>query len=175
MAVTQIPSADLWHHVPAIEGSSRELQPTTVKQKASHCWEAKPLQLQFLKPLVSAGGGRGRGVEKLHNVQNFKLNCCGSTLYFILYFVTPSLACRCVLFPRDYYSELLPIHHSITYSGWVMGTVRMSSGGTSNHSGSCPLADSTRGSTSQRPPLPRHPSLWHTCKNIGLENDESVG
>lgn len=63
-------------------------------------------------------------------------------------------------------SLLHPSPPNHTHSGWVMGTVRMRSGGMSNHSGSCPLAESTRGSTSHLPPLPRHPNLWHTCNEM---------
>jgi len=52
--VTEVPTADLSAHVPAVEWSPRKLQTTTVEQHVSDSGQYVPAQVQLLKPLIPA-------------------------------------------------------------------------------------------------------------------------
>ena len=61
----------------------------------------------------------------------------------------------------------IPIIISFLYSGWEKRTSKTYSRGRSNHSGSWPSADKTRGKISHLLPSPFHPSFWHIYKICG--------
>lgn len=58
-----------------------------------------------------------------------------------------------------------------SYSGCFMRTWRTVSLGSSNSSGSWPLAETTIGRTSNRPPGAFHPSFWHTYEKRNFQEN----
>lgn len=49
--VTEVPTADLSAHVPAVEWSPRKLETSTIEQHVSDSGQYVPAQVQLLKPL----------------------------------------------------------------------------------------------------------------------------
>lgn len=50
--VAEVPHADLCAHVPATEGTGRELQAADLQHHVGDSWEGVPLQSQLFQPLV---------------------------------------------------------------------------------------------------------------------------
>lgn len=57
--VAEVPHANLCAHVPATEGAASELQAANLQQHVGDRWEAIPLQVQVLEPLIPGESKQG--------------------------------------------------------------------------------------------------------------------